>query len=72
MTKINDELVEFGPVNPRGEMLKVPEAAAQLGINREVLRRWLRVGKVRGWMIGGRKAGYRIPQSEIDRILHRE
>ena len=35
----------------------------------QTVRVWLREGKLRGRLIGGRKSGYRIPASEIDRLL---
>jgi excisionase family DNA binding protein len=50
-------------------MLKVPEAAEQLRVTEETVRRWLRSGKLRGRRLGPTKAGYRIPQSEVDRLL---
>jgi excisionase family DNA binding protein len=54
------------------KMLKVPEAAEQLRVTEETVRRWLRSGKLRGKRLGPTKAGYRIPQSEVDRLLGAE
>jgi excisionase family DNA binding protein len=50
-------------------VLTVPEAAARLRISDEVIRRWLRDGKLRGIRIGSTRAGWRIPQSEVRRLL---
>jgi excisionase family DNA binding protein len=33
------------------------------------VRRWIREGKLRATMLGGTKTGYRIPESEVDRLL---
>jgi excisionase family DNA binding protein len=49
--------------------LTVPEVAEQLRVAEETVRRWLRIGKLKGKRLGGTKAGYRIPQSEVDRLL---
>jgi excisionase family DNA binding protein len=49
--------------------LTVQEAAGQLRVHPQTVRLWLREGKLRGRLIGGRKSGYRIPASEIERIL---
>jgi excisionase family DNA binding protein len=49
--------------------LTVPEAAEQLRVGVPTIRRWLREGKIGGTMIGGTKSGYRIPESEVRRLL---
>jgi len=49
--------------------ITVQEAAEQLRVHPQTIRLWLREGKLRGRLIGGRKSGYRIPASEIDRLL---
>jgi excisionase family DNA binding protein len=50
-------------------MLTVDEAAEQLRANPQTIRRWLRERKLRGVMPGGKKLGYRIPETEIRRLL---
>ena len=50
-------------------MLTVDEAAEQLRANPQTVRRWLREKKLRGVMPGGKKLGYRIPETEIKRLL---
>ena len=52
--------------------LTVPETAERLRITEETVRRWLRSGKIRGVRLGGTKAGYRIPESEVTRLLTAE
>ncbi len=54
------------------QMLTVPEVARQLRVNEESVRRWLRSGRLKGVRIGGPRAGYRIPESEVARILNVE
>jgi excisionase family DNA binding protein len=49
--------------------LTVQEAAEQLRVHPQTVRLWLRDGKLRGRLIGGRKSGYRIPATEIERLL---
>jgi hypothetical protein len=41
----------------------------QLQVHPQTVRVWLREGKLKGRLIGGRKSGYRIPASEIERLL---
>jgi excisionase family DNA binding protein len=48
--------------------LTVEQAAQRLGIHEETVRRWLRSGKLRGNLLSER-AGYRIPASEVERLL---
>ena len=53
-------------------VLTVPEVAERLRINEETVRRWLRTGKIQGVRLGGTRAGYRIPESEVARLLSPE
>lgn len=53
-------------------MYTVKEAATRLGAKEETVRRWLRAGKIKGAMPGGQKLGYRIPASEVERVLRGE
>lgn len=50
-------------------MYTVKQVAAELGANEETIRRWLRDGKINGFMPGGQKLGYRIPSAEVERLL---
>jgi len=52
----------------RETYLTVEQAAERLGIHEETVRRWLRSHKLRGTLLSER-AGYRIPASEVERLL---
>jgi excisionase family DNA binding protein len=54
------------------KMLKVPEVAERLRVTEETVRRWLRSGKIKGKRLGSTKAGYRIPESQVERMLSLE
>lgn len=49
--------------------LKVQEVADRLRMNPETIRVWLREGRLRGVRPGGKRAGWRVPESEVRRIL---
>jgi excisionase family DNA binding protein len=48
--------------------LTVAEAAARLKLNPEVIRRMLRDGRLRGSQPFSKRAGWRIPVAEIERV----
>lgn len=50
------------------EVLTVAEIAERLKVNPETVRRWLRDGKLKGTLLGDR-AGWRVPSSEVDKLL---
>ncbi|HEX6509154.1 MAG TPA: helix-turn-helix domain-containing protein [Chloroflexota bacterium] len=50
------------------DLLTVPQVAAQLKVTGETVREWLRTGILHGYNLGG-QAGWRIPPSEIARLL---
>jgi excisionase family DNA binding protein len=54
---------------PDEEYLTVNEVAERLKINPETVRVWIRESKIRATNLGARRAGYRIPKSEVQRIL---
>jgi len=49
--------------------LNVDDAAEQIKVHPETIRRWLRDGKLKGVLIS-RAAGYRIRQSALDALLN--
>lgn len=50
-------------------LLTVQEVADRLRANPQTIRKWLREGKLNGSMPGGEKLGWRIPESEIARLI---
>lgn len=50
-------------------MLTVKQAAALLQVHIVTVQRWLRGGQIKGVRLGGTKAGWRIPESEVERLL---
>jgi excisionase family DNA binding protein len=52
------------------QILTVEQAAERLQAHPQTVRKWLREGKLRGVMPGGKKLGYRIRASEVDRLLN--
>lgn len=55
---------------PRQErrFVTVDEAAQEIGVHPQTVRRWLRSGQMLGTLIS-RTAGYRIPRAEVERVL---
>jgi excisionase family DNA binding protein len=51
------------------QLLTVPDVAKRLRVSEWTVRDWLRDGKIRGFRIGGRKTGWRVRASEIERFL---
>lgn len=50
-------------------MLTVRQVAERLQLKPETIRRWVRSGKLRAVSLGSDAAGYRVPTSEVDRLL---
>jgi len=50
-------------------MLTVEEAAERIRTTPHTVRRWLRDGKLRGTRPGGTRLGWRIPESEVQKLL---
>ena len=48
------------------EFVTVDEAAKRLKVHPETIRRWIRSGAMRGNLIGGDRAGYRVPASDVE------
>ncbi len=49
--------------------LTVPEVAERFRVTEDTVRRWLRERRLRGFMPGGARSGYRIRESEIERFV---
>jgi excisionase family DNA binding protein len=53
---------------PVDTWMTVEEVAEKLKVHPDSVRRWLRAGQLRGFMIS-RKAGYRIRPDDVDRFV---
>jgi excisionase family DNA binding protein len=53
----------------RRRLLTVPEVAEEMRVTEETVRRWLRSGHIKGTRIGAARAGWRIPEDEIERLM---
>ena len=49
-------------------LLTVREVADRLQVGAITVQRWLRSGKIRGVRLGGTRAGWRVPVSEVERL----
>ena len=54
---------------PNGELLTVQQVAERLKVNPETVRRWLRSGQLRGYLLGGDRAGYRVAADDLDTFI---
>lgn len=54
---------------PGQDDLTTAEAAAALQVEVNTIRRWLRQGRLHGTRLGRTRNGWRIPVSEIERML---
>lgn len=52
-------------------LVTVKQAAELLQLRPATIRTWIRQGKIRAVYLGSDAAGYRIPMSEIERLLER-
>ena len=50
-------------------LLTVAEVAQRIRVHPESVRRWIREGRLRGIALGAR-AGYRVPENEVERFLN--
>ena len=51
------------------QMLTTKEVAARLRVTQWTVLQWLRTGKLQGYRLGGTRAGWRIPEAELQRFL---
>ena len=51
-------------------LLTIEQIAELLTVDPHTVRRWLRLGELRGIALGG-KAGWRVPESELQAFLER-
>lgn len=52
-------------------MLKVAQVAERLQVHADTVKRWLRAGDLKGFRLGGNRAGWRVRESELERFVKR-
>jgi excisionase family DNA binding protein len=53
-------------------LLKIRQAAARLGVTDHLVEQSLRCGRLRGVRLGSGRGQWRIPEEEVERLLHGE
>jgi len=53
------------------EVLRVAEVAARLQVTPETVKLWLRAGTLRGFRLGGDRAGWRIRAEDLEAFMER-
>lgn len=51
------------------KLLTIAQVAERLQVRPEAVRRWVRAGKLKAFLPGGMKTGYRIRGTELQRFL---
>ena len=50
-------------------MLGVRDITERLGVHENTVLRWLQRGELRGYRLGGRRAGWRVKESDLERFI---
>ena len=53
-------------------LLTTEQAAERLQVSEWTIRDWLRTGKIRGFRLGSKRAGWRIRASELNRFVREQ
>jgi excisionase family DNA binding protein len=61
--------VLMGATSVAERYLTVRDIAEQLAVSEDTVRRWLRERRLRGFIPGGPRSGYRIRESELERFI---
>ena len=51
------------------QLLTVQQVAERLQVTEWTVREWLKAGRLRGFRLGGRKSGWRIGASDLQRFI---
>jgi excisionase family DNA binding protein len=52
------------------DFLSVDSVARIFGVHIYTVRLWIKQGRMRAYLPGGRSKGWRIPTAEVERLLH--
>ena len=47
----------------------VDEVADRLRVSKPTVTSWLRTGRLKGYRVGGKKAGWRIEEEDLERFI---
>jgi excisionase family DNA binding protein len=53
----------------KGQAFTVSQVASRLRFHPETVRRWLRDGKLRGYLLGGDRGGYRVAETDLEEFM---
>jgi excisionase family DNA binding protein len=53
----------------QNRLLRVEDVAERMQASTYTVRRWLREGRLKGILPGGKKLGYRIEEAELERFI---
>jgi excisionase family DNA binding protein len=56
-------------MNERTQWLTVEQAAEELQVSIETVRRWIRAGEMPALAMGSRRGGYRLKPEDVDRFI---
>jgi excisionase family DNA binding protein len=51
------------------QALTVPEVAEELRVSERTVLNWLRNSRLKGYRLGGPRAGWRIERADLDRFI---
>jgi excisionase family DNA binding protein len=58
-----------GGVMTEDRLLTVAEVAARLAMQQTTVREWLRMERLPGYLPGGRRGGWRVKESDLERFI---
>ena len=56
-------------MSERAQWLTVEQAAGELQVSIETVRRWIRGGELPALALGSRRGGYRLKPEDVDRFI---
>ena len=51
------------------QLWTVDEVAERLRVSKPTVTSWLRTGRLKGYRVGGKKAGWRIEDEDLERFI---
>ncbi|HLZ70001.1 MAG TPA: helix-turn-helix domain-containing protein [Dehalococcoidia bacterium] len=57
------------PTTGEDQLLRVPQVAQRLGLSTATVLAWLRDGRLKGFRLGGTRAGWRVRAEDLDAFI---